>query len=203
MMTRPETMSAPTTIDGAWNWKRFALKWLAVGLGIGLIAVMAVGSLIWYSSRPKPWNANALIVRNPPGFSVADGTLQFGYRVKNTTESDYRVEPNYIESNNQVKILIKTSDGSLSHPFSDKALHIEGQIFIPAKQTGTVVLQLTMPGIPTKDNNETDDEYHERVRAFCENHLNGVKGFALFDETNRYRVDFPRWLSERPKKDSA
>ena len=194
-------MVAPTTVDLIWNWRRFALKWLAVGLGVGLIAVAAVGSLIWYSSRPKPpkpWNTSALVVRTPPGFSVHDDgkKLRFSYAVENTTENDYQVASNY-----QVKVLIKTSDGSFSQPLPDETEHIELPIFIPSKQTGAIILELTISGIPTKEGSETDDEYHERIRAFCEKRLKGIKGFALFDETNRYRVDFPRWLAERPKND--
>ena len=172
-------MSTPSTIDVTWNWKRFALKWLAVGAGVGLVAILAVGSLIWYSSRPKPpkpWNTNALIARNSPGFSVHDEgkKLQFSYAVENTTENDYQVESNY-----QVKVLIKTSDGSFSQLLPDEVEHIILPIFIPAKQTGAIVLELTISGIPIKESSESDDEYHERVRAFCEKRLKGVKGFVL------------------------
>jgi len=191
-------MVALTTIETGWNWRRFTLKWLSVGLGFGLAVVMALGSFIWYSSRPKPpkpWNANALVVLGAPAFSVVDDgkRLHFSYTIENMTENDYRVE-----TNNQLKLLVKTSNGSFSQPLADEIEHIELPIFIPAKQKGTIILQLTMSGIPTKASDETDDEYHERVRAFCEEHLKVIRGFALFDETNRYRVDFPRWLSQRP-----
>jgi hypothetical protein len=196
-------MNTPAAIDVTWNWKRFALKWLAVGVGFGLIVIVALGSVIWYRSRPKPpkpWNTNALIVKSPPGFSVHDDgkKLEFSYAVENTTDNDYQVEANY-----QVKLLIKTSDGSFSRPLPDEVEHINLPIFVPAKQTGAIVLELTVSGIPPKRSSDTDDEYHERVRAFCEQHLKGVKGFSLFDETNRYRVDFPRWLPERPKNDQG
>lgn len=194
-------MATPTaTPVVAWNWKRFALKWLSVGLGIGLAGALAVGSLIWFNSRPKtpkPWNASALIAKTPPGFSAADDgkKVSFAYAVENTTERDYQTDSKY-----DVKVLFKAGDGSLSQPLPDEAAHVGLPIFIPAKQTGTIMLDLTVSGIPTQMNNETDDEYHERVRAFCDKKLDVLKGFALFDEVNRYRVDFPRWLSERPKK---
>lgn len=196
-------MATPTTTAvGAWSWKRFALKWLSIGLGIGLIGVVAVGSLIWFKTRPtppKPWNTTALIARTAPEFSVHDNgkKLRFRYAVQNTTERDYQLDSKY-----EVKVLVKTSD-SLSQPLPDEAGQVGLPIFIPAKQTGTIILDLNIPGIPIQASNETDDEYHERVRAFCEKNLSGVKEFVLFDELNRYRVDFPRWLSERPKRDPA
>jgi hypothetical protein len=141
-------------------------------------------------------DTSALIARTPPGFSVLDNgkKLRFSYAVENTTERDYQ-----LDSKDEVKVLIKTSDSSLSQPVPDEDEHVGLPIFIPAKQTGTIILDVTISGIPMQVSSETDDEYHERVRAFCEKRLNVVKGFVLFDEVSRYRVDFPRWLSERPK----
>jgi hypothetical protein len=196
-------VTPPSTATVAWSWKRFALKWILVGVGVGLVGVVAVGLIVWFTSRPKPpepWNTNALIARTPPGFSVHDNgkKLRFSYAVENTTERDYQVDSKY-----EVKVLIETLDGSLSQPLPDEAKNVGLPIFIPAKQTGTIVLELMIPGIPTQVSGETEDEYHERVRAFCETRLGGVKGFALFDEINRYRIHFPRWLSERPQERSG
>jgi hypothetical protein len=47
---------------------------------------------------------------------------------------------------------------------------------------------------------ETDDEYHERLRAFLENHHTYVRAFAIFDDTHPYWIDLARWLSQPNKK---
>jgi hypothetical protein len=49
--------------------------------------------------------------------------------------------------------------------------------------------------LPQRSVGESDDEYHERLRAFLETFQN-MAGFAVFDETNRYEIDLPRWKSE-------
>jgi len=185
----------------SWNWKRLALKWLAFGIGVALGAAAIIGSLVWYTSRPtppKPWDTRALVAGHPPGFSVTDDgkRIRFSYPVENRTEEDYKVE-----LAGEVKILVKTEDGGFSQPLPDEAKHLEVPIFIPAKQTGTIVVFLSVSGIPTKEPNEADKEYHERIRTFCNDRLKGVYGLALFDETNRYRIDLPRWLPERPKNE--
>jgi hypothetical protein len=184
-----------------WNWRRFALKWVSVGVGVALTAILAIGALAWYTSRPTPpkqWNSGALVAKGPPAFSASKDAkkLQFQYAVEHTTSDDYQVDSGY-----QVKILYKGRDGSFSKPLTDEIDHLKLPIFIPAKQTGAITLELALAGVPTQDAAETEAAYHERVRAYCEDHLRVVSGFVLFDEVNKYQVNLPRWLAEKPTKD--
>lgn len=161
--------------------------------------VAIVGVLLWYSSRPAPpqrWNKNALVATEPPGFDASkDGKrIVFTYSVENTTNTDYSVDSIY-----GIKVLIRDKGDSLSQPLSEDTSPLRLPIFIPAKQRGRLTVSLTLSGIPVQATTDTDAEYHEQLRIYCEKHLASIAGFVLFDDTNRYQVNLPRWRSEPTK----
>ena len=68
----------------------------AVGLGLALCVV--VGALLWFVPRPKStkvWNEQALLVHDAPAinFSEETPTISLVYRIENTSDSDYSMEP--------------------------------------------------------------------------------------------------------------
>jgi hypothetical protein len=52
--------------------------------------------------------------------------------------------------------------------------------------------------IPTRNSNEPDAAFHERVRKYLEQRYGGLSGFVVFDNTYRYEVDLPKWSAEAP-----
>jgi hypothetical protein len=181
------------------EWKKPLFIGLGWGLGTALGLVVLVGGFLWYQSRPrppKPWNTAALAVKEPPSFHSGDHEhLEFNYSVQNTTNFDYQ-----IVSDEKVKVVARYKDGTLSTPLSTEVRHLELPVFIPANQKGQLTFSVGLTGIPERKASESDEQYHEQLRAYCEDHLARVANFVLFDEPNRYEIDLPRWSAEKPKK---
>jgi hypothetical protein len=178
-------------------WKRLAIWSLFGGGGFAVVLVAVVGIIVWYSSRPTPpqrWNKDALVANEPPGFAASnDGKrVIFTYSVDNTTDTDYQLDSSY-----GIKVLIRDKEGSFSQPLSDEVLRIP--VFIPTRQKGGLTLSLALSEIPVAGTAETDTEYHERLRAYCEKRLANVTGFVVFDDTKRYQINLPKWRSESRK----
>jgi len=179
--------------------KATLLKVAAAAAGVILTLCLIGASVLWYVSRPKPprpWNDKALIVKEPPGFgpSSEDKTVYFSYSVQNDTAADYAVE-----NVQQLRILAITLDDSLSSPIDEEHLVLRTPIFIPSHQKGTITVRLKVLDAPEQNKSESDDAYHERLRQYLNDHIAGVRGFVLFDETNRYRINLPAWSSKKPE----
>jgi hypothetical protein len=190
------TTSAPDVTSVVW-WKRLAIACLFGGAGFALALATIIGLVGWYHSRPKPprpWNTNALIASGPPGFSVVgDGkSIELSYSLQNTTSIDYKVD-----SDSQINLLVKTADGTLSPPLSKESASVALPVFVPAGQKARLILSLVSSDIPQRSGGETDEGYHERVRAYL-NKAADFTSFAIFEEAKRYQINLPRWLSKPP-----
>lgn len=186
----------PTSVR---TWKRLAVISLSAGAGFALMLSVIVGGIVWHSSRPKPpkpWDTNVIIAKEPPSFSVSsDGEkIDFTYTLENTTSSDYR-----IDSDSAIKVLLRTKEGILSPPLSTKSASVRLPVFIPAKQKVFFSLSIRPAGIPKRNADEPDNEFHERLRSYLEQYLAGTGGFVIFEDSNRYQINLPKWLPERPK----
>jgi hypothetical protein len=182
------------------EWKRPLLIGLGWGIGTALGLAALGGIVFWYTSRPKPpkpWNSAAIVSTGSPGFnSTSDYKhLELTYSMENRTRTDYQ-----IASEAEVKVMLRTKEGTLSTPLSTEAQHLWLPVFIPAKQKAFLTVSLALGGMPEHNASETDEQYHERLRAYCEKYLAGVGNIVLFDEGNRYQIELPRWLAERPKE---
>ena len=191
-MSSPDTpiVLTPRTMT---SWKKIALISFFGGAGFAVSLALVVGTIVWYSSRPKPpkpWNPNAIVADGPPLFEPgADGKkIRFLYSLKNMTNTDYQ-----IDSDASFKVLMKTKEGTFTAPITTENASVGLPVFIPAKQKAYFGLSLIM-SVPQRMTNESDDEYHERLRAFLETNLN-TDSFAVFDETNRYQINLPGWKS--------
>jgi hypothetical protein len=72
-------------------------------------------------------------------------------------------------------------------------------MFIPAHQLGTLVLHFFDADVPKQLASESEEAYHERIRKFLNDYYPTLKGFAVFDETNRFQIDLPTWSRTKPK----
>ncbi len=183
------------------NWKKLLL--VGVGWGIGTAVGLAgiVGVYLWHQSRPKPpktWNTSAIFSSDDgPGFGV-DGngqqkSIYLTYALRNSTDADYEIGPD-----TEIRIMMRNSDGSLSEPLPKEIAVLRRPIFVPAKQEAFSRLSIVFGNsIPPKSVTETDDQYHEKLRAFCREQFRGAS-FVLFDDANRYEIILPAIRKEKP-----
>jgi hypothetical protein len=180
--------------------KKTLLIAFSAGAGVAVVIAALVAAAYWSWSRPrppKPWNTTAIVATGAPGFSLTDDgkKIRFSYSLENKTDSDYK-----IASAAEIKVLVKYDDKSLSQPMPTEVASVEFPVFIPARQAATIALAITFGGFPQRKETETDEEYHEALRAFLLNELKGVSDFAVFDETNRYEINLPKPAAQPSKK---
>jgi len=184
-------LSARTTS----SWKKLSVIAASFGAGFGLTCATVIGGVAWYKSQPRPWNTKAVISVKPPGFGVGtDGkTIILAYTLENSTKRDFR-----LDSASPIQVFERTKDGTLIGPFSDGSLvGIHFPVVIPAGQKTGVLLMMHMDAIPTRSDGERDEAYHEDIRKFLEQKHSELGEFVVFDSTDRYEVDLPKWRSER------
>jgi len=187
----------PDQINKRAAVKRLLLRSAAFGAGFAIVLSLIVGSWIWYSGRPEPstpWNTTAIVAKEPPDFSVIEDGKKavFVYRVENTTDADYQ-----LDSGAQIRLMFRNKMGILiGEPYpAEKALELP--IFMPAKQRAMVAFTFPSSGIPQRESSESDAQFHERLRAYCKESLEG-RGFVLFDDLHRYQINLPG-LPDAPK----
>jgi len=173
--------------------KRLLLQSAAFGAGFAVILCLALGGFFWYSNRPEPpkaWDVNALVAAGPPGFNVTDDGkhIQFKFQLENKTDTDYSVE-----SGDHLKVTVKLKNGAFAPPYPSLAKLVDMPIFVPAKQRALVLVKLPASDIPTRAATETDAQYHERIRTYCEGHFENLQEFVIFDDLNHYQINLPRW----------
>jgi hypothetical protein len=180
--------------------KKTILIAFAAGAGVAVvIAALAVGGY-WYLSRPKPpkpWDTRAIVADGVPGFRPSeDGKkIRFMYSLENATGSDYR-----IDSGSGIKSVARDDDNTLSQPMPAEVVSVEFPIFVPTKQKSTFVIAINFANVPQRKDSETDDEYHEILRAYCLDQMGGDRDLVLFDEVNRYEISLPKPAAQPPKK---
>jgi hypothetical protein len=180
--------------------KATLIKIAAAAAGITLAFCIAGGSVLWHLSRPKPtkpWNEKALVVVDTPEFDLydeKDPTIALDYIVSNTTISDYSIETP------RLKIVAVLANGTLSDPLGEERVIVRTPIFIPANRIGMIVLHLKGVHAPERNQSESDKGYHERLRQVMNDRLSNVHGFVLFDDVNRYQINFPGWATTKPER---
>lgn len=179
--------------------KTTLLKIAAAAAGITLVLCLVAGYVVWHTNRPKseqPWNDKALIVVGPPGFGTYSDTdyhFYLAYPVRNTTARDWSVA-----SSDQLIVLSQQGDETLASVIPIEHVEVRTPIFIPANQTGMVILHFKKDVWPKQAAGEADAVYHERLRDFLNTDYLSLKGFVVFDDGNRMRIDLPSWARKKP-----
>lgn len=182
------------------TWKRVAIIGLFCGAGFALMAGLILGGVVWYTSRPtppKPWNTTVIVAKETPDFDVTDGgtKVEFRYTLENASDSDYR-----IDSISGIELLARHKDGILSQPLPDADKLLSLPVFVPARQKARIRLSFAFAGIPTRNSGESDATFDQRIRTYLEQRYGFLGGFVIFDSTNRYEIDLPKWLPDAPKE---
>ncbi len=56
--------------------------------------------------------------------------------------------------------------------------------------------------LPRRDPDESDQQFHERLRSYLEQHLRdmSMSGFVIFDNANHYEIELPKSRADAPKE---
>jgi hypothetical protein len=141
-------------------------------------------------NQPKEWNSGA-IRSSFSGIQVreidpAHAEVVFSYDLENTTSSDYRLA----SGPNAALVAQFKSDGSLRAP---DAIRIDDSIFLPSKSHGHFALKASRPfNWPSQIVlGQLGPITQEKFRSLVNNQVSNVQKFILFDETARYKIEFP------------
>ncbi|MGC2334061.1 MAG: hypothetical protein WA581_21595 [Candidatus Acidiferrales bacterium] len=168
-------------------WKKIGVLGL-VACAFLLLLMLAAGKFA-RSSPPAgqnpPWNSQA-IDGTPAGIRVQEidpthAAVIFLYDLDNKTDTDYHLA----KGPNVVVMSRLKSGGTLS---ADEPITLDAAAFVPARNRTRIALDVThafhWPGQKTT--------YAERqFDQLVAGDVAGVTGFVLFDQTNRYEIDFP------------
>ena len=171
---------APKTVAG---WKRLLFVGAGAGAGFALILALSIGAVLQYEfwRKPaKPWNTTAIRATfdSLGEAEIAEGvgktgepknkTLVFWFVLENTTGSDYRLAE-------QSKALLMTRVAKKDSLQSAWHYRLDYPLFVPSKQR--VLIRVIDDSGGSPDKLIPDKE---------------LDGFALFDEHNRYQLNFPK-----------
>jgi hypothetical protein len=189
----PNTRSTPP-------WKRLVITSAAAGVGFALTIAAIVGCVLWYASRPEPWNARAIRARygsaitNDVGCFVvgesesernacedSHGEVLLTYDIENTTNRDYRIAEQsgltiMERHGNILEATLITSGPDRGNSY----WKIDTPIFVPAHQT--VAVEVRGPY-------ECPRCRAEKLNSFVKDN---VPDLVLFDATSHYEIEFPR-----------
>lgn len=148
--------------------------------------------MLWYQTRPKPWNTKAITA----SYKNADtegklNLIVFYYSLTNNTNYDYT-----IQDNKNIYLAIKLKNKDINERKGDDSMAtIDYPFFIPAKHSLQFKLHLIYSGpdkTQTLQTKEDISKYHKEVEAYISKELIDLDGFVIFDENNHYKIDFPK-----------
>lgn len=165
-------------------------------LGVaGLIACVLLLLLIVIAGRVTPnnspakqtasWNSQA-IEGTPAGIRVQEidpkhAAVVFLYDLENKTDSDYHLAkgPNIV-----IMSRLKPG-GTLS---SDEQITLDSAAFVPARNRTRIAFEVSHPfNWPADRGASAERDFNQLVA----DDVADVAGFVLFDQANRYEIDFP------------
>ena len=185
-----------STTTNSSTWKITALRFAAFGAGFAIMLCIIAGAAIWYSHRPrpeKPWNQSAIKADvTDTYFTTQSDRLvgDFRYSLQNTTDRDYRLP-------SDAKIMVRLAPDKSYRDVPNMTW--EQNLYIPSGQK--VNVSILLPLMYSDFNfskQKADDE--KQLSAFIDRRLAEIDGFALFDPTNRYKVEFPNGWPEAVKR---
>jgi len=135
--------------------------------------------------QTPPWNSQA-IEGIPAGIRVQEidpthTEVIFLYDLNNRTDTDYRLT----KSPNIVVMSRLKSGGTLS---ADEPIALDSAAFVPARNRTRIALEVShLFSWPGQTGAYAEHAFNQLVTG----DVASVAGFVLFDQTNRYEIDFP------------
>jgi len=158
-----------------------------------LVALVLTAVILWVHAgwtTPKPWNSSAITASYVGAqlrqLDSGNAAVYLAYEVHNHTDSDYRLADG-------PEALVMTRlrvDGSLS---SQQQVRFCYPTFLPARQRARVALEIPAPfGWPE----DGDPSFQDKLRDFVNQKLADVQAFVLFDQADRFDIEFPNGWQE-------
>lgn len=163
---------------------------------LGFFLALSLTALILYlrsgpgAATPKPWNSSA-ITANYVGAQLrqldsGNAALYLAYEVTNHTDSDYRLA----DGPGALVMSRLKADGSLS---SQQPARLSYPTFLPARQRARVALEVPSSFDWPED---SDAAFQDKLRDFVNQKLTDVQAFVLFDQADRFEIEFPSGWQE-------
>jgi hypothetical protein len=174
-------------------WK----KWLVIsgtaGGTFGLVFGLVFFGVIWHrghSQAPKPWDANAMkanyVSAQLRQVDRGNAALLLSYNVQNDTDFDFQLT----DSVGLVIMSRLRADGSLS---SEEKIKLSYPTFLPAHQRARMALEVLHSFDWPPD---SDPARQDKIKEFVNQRLSGVQEFVLFDQSDRFQIEFPKGWQE-------
>ncbi|HEX4073829.1 MAG TPA: hypothetical protein VHX49_00380 [Candidatus Acidoferrales bacterium] len=184
------------------TWKKVGVTALVACAFALALLVIVVGPRLARRDPPveqavAPWNSHA-IKGSPAGIRVQEidsthAAVIFLYDLDNQTDIDYR-----LAKGPSIVIMSRLkSGGTLS---GDEQIGLDSPAFVPARNRTRIALKVThlfnWPGQKTAYAERTFDQ-------LVAGDVADVAEFVLFDQANRYEIDFPAALPAGPTTSST
>jgi len=175
------------------HWSRGNVRGNKLPL-LGFSLALLVTAVILYvhpaGRSPKPWNSSAITATYVGAqlreLDSGSAALYLAYEVQNHTDSDYQLA----DGPGALVMSRLRADGSLS---SQQQARLSYPTFLPARQRARVALEIPSPfGWPA----EGDPAYQDKLRDFVNQKLVDVQAFVLFDQADRFDIEFPSGWQE-------
>jgi hypothetical protein len=161
---------------------------------LGFLLALVLTAVAFYlrpgAGSPKPWNSSA-ITANYVGAQLREldsgnAALYLAFEVQNHTDSDYQLA----DGPGALVMSRLRADGSLS---SQQQVRLSYPTFLPARQRARVALEIPAPfGWPA----DSDPLLQDKLRDFVNQKLTDVEAFVLFDQADRFEIEFPSGWQE-------
>ena len=161
---------------------------------LGFLLALVLTAVVFYirsgAASPKPWNSSA-ITANYVGAQLREldsgsAALYVAYEVQNHTDSDYQLA----DGPGALVMTRLRADASLS---SQQQVRLSYPTFLPAQQRARVALEIPAPfGWPA----DSDPAFQDKLRDFVNQKLVDAEAFVLFDQADRFEIEFPNGWQE-------
>jgi hypothetical protein len=162
-------------------------------VGAASFNALAVAGFLFYQHKQetRPWTSPMRATFTGMDIKrLSDDTVlvEAQYAIENTTARDYR-----LPYNSTVMLLLPNGQGYRSG--EQAHVDLDRNLFIPAKQKVNINLTWSLQSsdytLPSANN-------LSKETSFVDRRLTENGGFAIFDQTNRYRIDLPNAWNDWP-----
>src|SRR2546423_1014510 len=139
---------------------------------------------------PAPWNSGAIKATYDRVDLDDKNQLNFRYILENPTDLDYSLET---YSHPSFAARLEDSDSLVG--FGSESVKIDLPVYVPAHRKSIVIVStpdygLTIEKLSENASAEERKKFHKALETFISEKMTNLNGFALFNNTLRYEIDF-------------
>lgn len=176
------------------SWKRIFIVSSSFGAGFAIMLSLIAGLIFWYQSQPKAWDKIAITaIYDHLDTKKKDKTFIFYYSLVNNTNIDYR-----FSKDSDVHVMAKLHKQESLSGNDPNFLTVESPLFLPSKQRIRFGINLQIhyeyKGEALKSDSSPEDrkKYRKKLEDYVNKEMSNLDGFVIFDDKNRFQIDFPK-----------